>query len=449
MSIWIVLKDLLIFARDRKSFVTLFLMPIILIAILGAAFGGLMGNGEDVTVQKFTVGYVDYDDSDFSKLLKEEVLETSLEEYIDLKEMTEAELETEIKDQSLGVGVIVPNNFSSSIEDGKETKIEIVSGHDTGLELLVVESGITQFSQLVQGRTSIGEIIGELNGEAVAEAEARAEAEAEALAEAIEQAKREAQSPEEAEAIEEQMLQQHEEKMTTTEVEIIEMPDFDIAEVSSLIAEQTVSDDTPPISSFQYYAAGMGVMFLLMTVVIVVGSMIEEKESQVYNRLLVSNLANRQYLLGKFLGIIFVSLLQLTIIILGTSLLFSINWGSSLSGIVLTVVSFTISAAGLGVFIGSFIKSEGLYSNIGIIGSQVLAALGGSMVPLYLFPEWMIEVSKVLPNALALQMFLELMAGAGVDAIATEALISIGVGIILFLLAWVRLSWKGGKKKHA
>lgn len=445
MSIWIVLKDLLIFARDRKSFVTLFLMPIILIAILGAAFGGLMG--EDVTVQKFTVGYVDYDDSDFSKLLKEEVLETSLEEYIDLKEMTEAELETEIKDQSLGVGVIVPNNFSSSIEDGKETTIEIVSGHDTGLELLVVESGITQFSQLVQGRTSIGEIIGELNGEAVAEAEARAEAEA--LAEAIEQAKREAQSPEEAEAIEEQMIQQHEEEMTTTEVEIIEMPDFDIAEVSSLIAEQTVSDDTPPISSFQYYAAGMGVMFLLMTVVIVVGSMIEEKESQVYNRLLVSNLANRQYLLGKFLGIIFVSLLQLTIIILGTSLLFSINWGSSLSGIVLTVVSFTISAAGLGVFIGSFIKSEGLYSNIGIIGSQVLAALGGSMVPLYLFPEWMIEVSKVLPNALALQMFLELMAGAGVDAIATEALISIGVGITLFLLAWVRLSWKGGKKKHA
>lgn len=446
MSIWIVLKDLLVFARDKKSFITLLLMPLMLIAILGAAFGNLMSE-DSASIEKFTLGYVDNDGGEFSTLLQEEVFETSLRDYIELEKMTKKELQTNIREKNIKVGIIIPNNFSSLLEDGEDAKIEIIGGHQADLQRLVLESGLNQFSQIVQGRITIGNIVGQLQGEAEARAQAEIEAGKLALQEAIKEAQAEAQSEAEAEAIAASIQEEQGQEEVT--VEIIEMPNFDTVEINQLINERTVKDDRPPISSFQYYAAGMGVMFLLMTVVITVGSMIEEKESQVYNRLLISNLTNRQYLLGKFAGIILLSIIQFSIIILGTIVIFKVNWGTSISAIVLTVFSFTISAAGLGVFIGSWIKKENVFSNIGIIGTQVLAAIGGSMVPIYLFPDWMLLISKILPNALALQMFLEVMAGSNVSDIAKEAFVSIGVGIVLFFIAWLRLSWKGGKQKHA
>lgn len=411
MSIWVVLKDLLIFFRDRKSFITLLLMPLILIAILGAAFGNLMGDDENVNIQRFTLGYVDQDNSDYSNLLIEEVFEKSLKDYVELEKMTKEELETGIKEETVLAGIVIPDHFSSSLEDGKETNVDIITGHDADLQLIVIESGMNQFSQIVQSRVAIGEVVGELQAEA-----------------------------------QEAIAQQQGEFADVVEVE---MPEFESVEVNNLIAEQSVRNEAPPISSFQYYAAGMGVMFLLMTVVFSVGYMIEERENEVYHRLLVSSLKNRQYLLGKFIGLILVCVIQFSIIIIGTNLLFQIDWGSSISAIMLTVFSFTVSASGLGVFIGSFIKSESIFSNIGIIGTQILAAIGGSMVPLYLFPVWMLSISKIIPNALALQMFLDIMAGSGVRDIGAEALFSIGIGLVLFLIAWIRLSWKGGKKKYA
>ena len=59
---------------------------------------------------------------------------------------------------------------------------------------------------------------------------------------------------------------------------------------TSLIKKQPSAQKQNQSVSFQYYAAAMGVMFLLMTVVQGVSTMILEKEQEVYKRLLLSNL---------------------------------------------------------------------------------------------------------------------------------------------------------------
>ncbi|MEW9503221.1 ABC transporter permease [Jeotgalibacillus marinus] len=403
MSIWIVIKDILQFSRDKKSFISLLLMPLILIAILGVAFGNIFGDDENVKIQRFTVGIVDKDKSDYSRILKEEVFEKSLVDMVELKPIDEEALIQEINDKTLKLGIIIPEDFSASLQLGEQTQIGLISGDDASIQTTVIESVIDQFAHIVKGNIVIGELLGEIRADIEQQGSANPNAE----------------SP-------------------NTE--------FDATEIENPMTEQSISSDQEPISSFQYYAAGMGVMFLLMTVVITVGLMIEEKEDEVYNRLLITRLKHRQYLLGKFIGLILICLVQFTIIILGTRLLFQVDWGNSISAIILTVLSFTISASGIGVFIGSFIKSEKTFNNIGIICTQVLAAIGGSMVPLYLFPEWLIYISKIIPNALALQMFLDVMSGAGISDIALEATVSILIGIVLSLIAWVRLSWKRGVK---
>lgn len=70
------------------------------------------------------------------------------------------------------------------------------------------------------------------------------------------------------------------------------------------------------------------------------------------------------------------------------------------------------------------------------------------MVPLYIFPDWVNTVVKVLPNALALQTFLELMSGAGVWQVLIEAGILIAIGLVSLLIAFVSL-FAGRRALHA
>jgi ABC-2 type transport system permease protein len=208
----------------------------------------------------------------------------------------------------------------------------------------------------------------------------------------------------------------------------------------TVLEETTVAPNQKQVGSFQYYAAGMGVMFLLMTVVIGVGAMLEEKEQEVYRRLLISNLTHSQYLLGKLVGLLFLSTIQITVIIIGTSLLFHVHWGESVAGVFLVGFAFVFSACGLGVLCGSLVKTEKAFSTAGVLGTQILAAAGGSMVPLYVFPDWLIQVMKVFPNALPLQTFLDLMSGESFQAVVFEATMLLLLGFFFILMAFLRLS---------
>jgi ABC-2 type transport system permease protein len=181
-------------------------------------------------------------------------------------------------------------------------------------------------------------------------------------------------------------------------------------------------------------------MFLLMTVVQGVTTMILEKEQAVYNRLLLTKLTFTQYLTGKMLGLIIISLAQAFLIILGTKFLFGVDWGPSLSGIVLMTVGFVFNACGLGILAGSFIKTEKAFSVAGMFATQIMAAVGGSMVPLYLFPDWVNSITKFLPNGLALQTYLDLMSGATVSEILPAVAGSLGLGMLFFVFGLFRLS---------
>lgn len=103
-------------------------------------------------------------------------------------------------------------------------------------------------------------------------------------------------------------------------------------------------------------------------------------------------------------------------------------------------VGFVFNACGLGILAGSFIKTEKAFSVAGMFATQIMAAVGGSMVPLYLFPDWVISITKFLPNGLALQTYLDLMSGANVSEILPAIAGSVGLGLMFFAIGLIRLS---------
>ncbi|WP_079508525.1 ABC transporter permease [Mesobacillus jeotgali] len=387
---WLALKDAVLIARDKKALLTLIFMPILLIGILGAAFGNMMGDEEVTQIKKFKIGIVNLDDGELGKVLEEEIFVNGLPELIDGEGMSEKEMKDQLKQQELSVGVILPKDFSDHIILGEESQVKIVSIPSASLQSSIIESIVIQFNQSSAVNGAAMQVMG--------------------------QPGRVNSSPGIANSV---------------------------GDSFNIMEEVAVKQKQKPVGSFQYYAAGMGVMFLLMTVITGVSAMIEEKEQDVYSRLLITKLTNRDYLIGKFIGLLFISSLQFFIIFLGTRYLYGVNWGNSMSGVFVIGFSFVFSVCGLGVLLGTFVKTEKTFNAAGMLATQIMAAIGGSMVPLYLFPEWMNSIVKVLPNALALQTFLDLMTGAELSQVLMEAVILITIGIVSLLLAFVSLSVRG------
>lgn len=381
---WLALKDALIIGRDRKALLTLILMPILLIGILGAAFGNMMDDEDAPSIKKFKVGIVNGDDGELGSALENEVFKKGMPDLVSAESMAEEELERKLKNQEISVGVIIPENFSGHIMTDEKSEVKVVSIPSAAIQSSIVENAVLQFSQ-----TAAVNVIG-----LQAVGAANKGNEVPALAEIA-------------------------------------------ADSSAVIEEIAVRKDHKPVGSFQYYAAGMGVMFLLMTVITGVSAMIEEKEQDVYNRLLVTTLSNQHYLLGKFIGLLFMSSVQFLVIIVTTRYLYGVNWGESMIAVLVVGFSFVFSACGLGVLLGAIVKTEKTFNVAGMLGTQIMAAVGGSMVPLYMFPDWMNSFVKILPNALALQTFLELMSGGNLSDIIFESaiLLAIGVGSLIMAVA--------------
>jgi ABC-2 type transport system permease protein len=380
-SWWLAWKDLLIIVRDKKALLTLIAMPLLLIAILGAAFGDMMDGDENVTIQKFTLGIVNLDQGQLGSVLSDVVFKEELSNQLKVRYFQEEEMYEKIKDHKLDVGIVIDKDFTASLMAGEQAHTKLITVPDPGIKATIVSSVVEQFAQTIPIEAMSANISLPVQGNAASE--------------------------------------------TPSE---------------DLLNETSIDADTNPVSSFQYYAAAMGVMFLLMTVVQGVSTMILEKEQEVFKRLLISNLTYINYLTGKMIGLIVLSLLQAFVIIIGTKLLFGVDWGNSITGVLIMTIAFVISACGLGVLAGSFIKTEKAFNAAGMLGTQIFAALGGSMVPLYIFPDWIVSVSKILPNGLALQTYLDLMSGASFIEIIPAALSSIGLGILFFAIGLFRLS---------
>lgn len=400
LSMWIVQKDLLLLIRNKKALLTLLLMPLILIAILGSAFSNMFASDEDETVAMFHIGVVNEDGSEQSNRFVEDVLQNQLSNFMTIEQLSRAEINEAMDSERISVTLLIPKGFGDQLINNNLPEVELISAGDSSIQTSIIESALIQYQQVNAGVTATVTTLTNHYTEL-------------------------AQS---GEAINMERYDANSEMMTLAEP----------------IHEVTVSGTEKTIGSFQYYAVAMGVMFLTMTVVTLVGTMIEEKNDTVYARQLTTRLVAGQYVIGKFIGLLIISLVQLSLIVGGTSLLYGVDWGDSIAAILLTMFSFTLSTTGLGVLVGSFMKTEESFGSIGMIGTQIMSALGGSFVPIYMFPDWMVAISKVLPNALALQMFMDIMTGEGVATIVNEAIIATGVGLLLLALAWMRLARKGG-----
>ncbi|GAH45036.1 unnamed protein product, partial [marine sediment metagenome] len=198
--------------------------------------------------------------------------------------------------------------------------------------------------------------------------------------------------------------------------------------------------------AMEYYAVGMGVMYILFATNAGAETIFQERRNKTLERIKVAPVSEREILGGKLFGIFLIALLQFVMIVFFTRIFYRVNWGDSILGIIIMILSSVLAFSGLSTLLASLTKSEEQIGNIGPALAMIFGFMGGGMWPAFAFPDWLNMVSKFTPNRWAIDGFLKLMyQGGGVVSILPEVLVLLVMAAIFFSLGVFRMREKGVK----
>ncbi|MGH8639738.1 MAG: ABC transporter permease, partial [Burkholderiales bacterium] len=161
-------------------------------------------------------------------------------------------------------------------------------------------------------------------------------------------------------------------------------------------------------SLISFYAAGIGVMFLLFSAVGGAGgALLDEAESGTLERLLSTNIGMTGLLAGKWLFLTLVGMAQLTVMFLWGWLVFGLPLFSHVPGFLVMTIVTAGAAAALGLVLATLARTRAQLSGFSTILILTMSALGGSMFPRFLMTETMQRIGLVTFNAWALDGYLK------------------------------------------
>ena len=173
------------------------------------------------------------------------------------------------------------------------------------------------------------------------------------------------------------------------------------------------------------------------------GSLIRERQSGTLKRLMTMPVSALSLLAGKLCAYVLVCLAQFALMLcagcfllplLGTSGLALDHRLLSLAPIALAAA---LAAAGYGIMVGTLARSYEQGSMFGAVSVVIAAALGGIMIPVYVMPRYMQEVSRISPLAWGLNAFQDVLVRGG-DLGSASREIAL---LLLFFIVTITASW--------
>jgi ABC-2 type transport system permease protein len=161
-------------------------------------------------------------------------------------------------------------------------------------------------------------------------------------------------------------------------------------------------------SLISFYAAGVGVMFLLFSSVAAAGgALLEEGEAGTLERLLSTNMGLTTLMAGKWTFITLGNIAQLTLMFLWGRIAFGLPLFSHLPGFFVMTAVTAAAAGALGLVLATLARTREQLSGFSTILVLTMSALGGSMFPRFLMSEGMQKVGLLTFNAWALDGYLK------------------------------------------
>jgi ABC-2 type transport system permease protein len=197
-------------------------------------------------------------------------------------------------------------------------------------------------------------------------------------------------------------------------------------------------------SLVSFYAAGIGVMFLLFSVSGASGSLLDEVDSGTLDRVLSTRVGMSGLLAGKWLFISLMGMLQLTVMFLWGRIAFGLDLFHHLPGFVVMTAFTAGAAAAFGLLLATLARTRAQLSGMATIVILTMSSLGGSMFPRFLMSETMQKVGLLTFNAWALDGYLKVFwRDAAIWQLWPQVIVLVGLtGVFLTLARTFARRWE-------
>jgi ABC-2 type transport system permease protein len=206
--------------------------------------------------------------------------------------------------------------------------------------------------------------------------------------------------------------------------------------------EKAIVEGKRSVNSAEYYTVAMMSMFILFAAGQGGRMLLEEKDNQTYQRMIIADITKTHVLAGKFFTVFLIASIQIIIMILFSYFALKVKW-TDFSMVFLLSITSAFAVAGLGIFIGSLTYKMGNYKLANTFENviiQIMALLGGSFFPVDLLPGIVQKFSFLSLNGVALKGFLKIILGYSLADISENILILAVTGALLTTLGIIIFS---------
>ena len=158
-----------------------------------------------------------------------------------------------------------------------------------------------------------------------------------------------------------------------------------------------------------YYAAGISVMFIMFSMSGAASGLLEHEEKGTLERLLTGGLTVFRLLIAHWLFYVLLGVTQIGLMLVFASIVFKLDlWhGPQLLGSAVMAIVSSMASAAFVMMIATLCKSRKQLEGLTSIIILIMSAIGGSMMPRFIMPKFVLELSSVAFNAWAMDGFLD------------------------------------------
>jgi ABC-2 type transport system permease protein len=212
-----------------------------------------------------------------------------------------------------------------------------------------------------------------------------------------------------------------------------------VAPVSVTVRTVGTAEFPEALGRFDVGASSQLLLFIFITSMTSASALIETRRLGVSRRMLATPTPASTVVFGEALGRFAVAVVQGGFIMLGSALIFGVRWGDPVAAIAL-MLSFAMVASAAGLLLGAMVRTTQQAIAVGLLLGIGLGALGGTMMPLEFFSATMRSVAHLTPHAWAVEGFAELIRrDAGLLDVAPHLGVLLSAAAVLFWVASWRL----------
>lgn len=203
--------------------------------------------------------------------------------------------------------------------------------------------------------------------------------------------------------------------------------------------EGSLEQEFQGLGQFDLGASSQLLLFVFLTALTASAGIVQARRWGIVDRVLAGPTGSSAVVGGLGLGQLTVALGQALLIVGVTAIAFDVNWGDPVAASAV-VLTFSAVSALAGLLIGAVLDNEEQAGGLGPPIGIGLGALGGCMLPLEFFPDWLLPIAYATPHAWANTAFAEIVRRDGsVTDVLPELLVLVAFAVVLGTAATVVL----------